>query len=165
MKKVCRKCGKQKTLKLFTVRRACRDGRGSWCSQCARDHANSKYEPKNIGRPCAFCGRPLVKGGRKFCSRLCKSRDFFTRERWLMRTYNLTKEAHAALLVKQGGVCAVCKQPPGKTRHKEAVLAVDHCHSTERVRGLLCFKCNVVLGLVGDDPEILRRLIRYLRRK
>lgn len=57
----------------------------------------------------------------------------------------------------QGGVCAICGKPPGDTR-----LAVDHDHVTDEVRGLLCVKCNVALGLINDDIDILASMASYL---
>lgn len=43
-------------------------------------------------------------------------------------------------------------------------LAVDHCHSTHIVRGLLCSRCNQVIGRMNDDPNLLRRMALYLER-
>ena len=59
---------------------------------------------------------------------------------------------------EQEGRCAVCysELTPGKT------TVVDHDHRTGRVRGFLCQRCNVVLGMARDDPSILRSAIRYL---
>jgi DNA-binding sugar fermentation-stimulating protein len=53
------------------------------------------------------------------------------------------------MLAEQGGLCAVCKQPPtqNNTRaHWDGKLCVDHCHDTGRVRGLLCNDCNLAVG-------------------
>lgn len=55
--------------------------------------------------------------------------------------YGLTGETYKAMLKEQGGVCALCKMPPGRFR-----LCVDHCHKTGKVRSLLCGKCNSVIG-------------------
>jgi hypothetical protein len=41
-------------------------------------------------------------------------------------------------------------------------LAVDHCHQTDRVRGLLCSKCNLLIGLAKEDPTILKTAASYL---
>lgn len=65
----------------------------------------------------------------------------------------------------QGGVCAACYKPEeskdkryGTTRN----LAVDHCHATGKIRGLLCIRCNLCLGTLKDDRDLLLRLAEYL---
>jgi hypothetical protein len=79
----------------------------------------------------------------------------------LWRNFKLTPEAYEAMLNAQGGVCAICKRPPGKRR-----LAVDHDHDYKRNRGLLCHYCNQALALVEADPEwgdkALEYLVRYI---
>lgn len=63
------------------------------------------------------------------------------------------------LVAKQDGKCAVCGTGPGKFR-----LAVDHCHATGKVRGLLCVTCNLAAGYLRDNPELVRRLADYLEK-
>ena len=72
----------------------------------------------------------------------------------LKRHYNLTVDDFAALIKRQGGVCAICG--------RDVRLGVDHCHDSGRVRGLLCRECNFGVGLFRDDRELLRRAITYL---
>lgn len=72
-------------------------------------------------------------------------------------TYGVTGDEYEALLAAQGGVCAICK---GRRSYN---LAVDHCHATGEVRGLLCRQCNNrLLPTVRDDVGLLRRAIDYL---
>ncbi len=59
----------------------------------------------------------------------------------LWRQYGITLAQYDEMLTRQGGTCAICKKPPKVKR-----LHVDHCHSTGRVRGLLCGSCNGRLG-------------------
>ena len=73
---------------------------------------------------------------------------------------------YAAMNLAQDGVCAICKKPelnrsngPNPKR-----LSVDHCHETGAVRGLLCNNCNRAIGLLGDDPALLRAAVEYLER-
>lgn len=81
------------------------------------------------------------------------------RERQLQKR-GLSTTAFEALLLRQGGVCAICKQPsPIKNRR----LAVDHDHKTDTVRGLLCQPCNVGLGCFFDDPLRLQAAMHYLQ--
>lgn len=78
-------------------------------------------------------------------------------ERSLRYNYGLTSEQYAAMFASQGGLCAVCRGRGGKKG-----LVVDHCHETGVVRGLLCHRCNVGIGALGDAPAALRRAVKYL---
>ena len=73
------------------------------------------------------------------------------RDQRLRRFYGLTQEDYQRMHDEQGGKCALCgsidpgrKRPP--TKWGIGVLAIDHCHKTGRVRGLLCHPCNARLG-------------------
>jgi hypothetical protein len=79
---------------------------------------------------------------------------------YLKRNYGLTIEQYQAKLDAQGGVCAVCAKPDPVPRRR---LAVDHCHDTGRVRGLLCGLCNSAIGKFKDDPKMLDKAAAYLR--
>lgn len=77
----------------------------------------------------------------------------------LKRKYGITIEQYDDLYAEQGGTCAICCAPPdGEER-----LAVDHCHDTGAVRGLVHRTCNTAIGLLRDDPELLTRAAEYLR--
>jgi recombination endonuclease VII len=73
------------------------------------------------------------------------------------RRYGISGDDYYTLLKRQGGACAICKKKPGRRR-----LAVDHCHSTHWVRGLLCSKCNTGLGQFDDDVPRMLAAIAYL---
>lgn len=79
----------------------------------------------------------------------------------LKRKYGLTFETREALLVAQGGLCRLC----GKsiTFGGAGGAHTDHCHTTGKVRGILCGKCNTALGTLGDTVEALERAVRYLK--
>lgn len=79
-------------------------------------------------------------------------------DRKLRARYGITLEQYEALSDAQGGVCAVCRQPPG-----DKALAVDHDHRTGLVRGLLCIFDNHRLLGVTDDPDRLAAAAAYLR--
>ncbi len=83
----------------------------------------------------------------------------------LKNTYNLSIEEYNTMLKCQGGVCAICKQPETSVTKTGALkpLAVDHCHTTNKVRGLLCNACNCMLGFAKDTPSILYAGIDYLK--
>jgi hypothetical protein len=77
--------------------------------------------------------------------------------------YGLTAEAFQAMLKKQEGKCAICgsankTSQGGKLRQ----LAVDHDEARQLVRGLLCHHCNLGIGHLLHDPNLLRKAIAYL---
>lgn len=78
------------------------------------------------------------------------------REYELQRNYGIGVAEYNALLHKQGGACAICKSTP------KGALAVDHCHDSGAVRGLLCTSCNNGLGRFRDDPDRLLSAATYL---
>lgn len=84
----------------------------------------------------------------------------------LKSRYGITQERFDEMLLEQGGVCAICSQPETALHNTGQVrrLSVDHCHETGAVRGLLCHRCNLVLGRVEDATAILDAAAVYLRR-
>ena len=79
------------------------------------------------------------------------------------RRFGITPERYSELLKLQNGTCAICKQPETATRlGKVKALAVDHCHQSGAVRGLLCADCNMGIGKLKDDPLVLQSAIQYL---
>lgn len=80
---------------------------------------------------------------------------------WRLRTlFGLTPEGYEELLKKQNGLCYICKQTNRrKTAHLP--LAVDHNHTTNKLRGLLCNRCNLCLGWFEDHKTAI---LTYLRR-
>jgi len=77
-------------------------------------------------------------------------------EYMLKRRYRITTEQWAALYISQDGVCAICEQA--------RELIVDHCHSSGRVRGILCHNCNKALGLFGEDEDRMGKAIEYIKK-
>lgn len=134
-----KRCGRCRTFKPvieFSRASATKDGRYGYCKPCSTK-ANREWYLKN---------RPARKRQRRNYDRLKK--------------YGLTASDYAEMLERQAGGCALCGSD-GKVAHKE-VLAVDHCHVTGKVRGLLCDSCNRAIGLLADDPEFLRLAALYL---
>ena len=82
------------------------------------------------------------------------------RRSFLRRKYGLSLADFDRILGIQGGGCKICGEKPGKGRPN---LHVDHCHATNRVRGLLCFACNAGLGHFRDNAEILAKASAYIR--
>lgn len=75
----------------------------------------------------------------------------------LKQKYGITLEDYDRMFLLQGGVCAICKKS-SYPKH----LSVDHCHKTDRVRGLLCTLCNIGLGAFIDNTRTLESAKQYL---
>jgi len=82
------------------------------------------------------------------------------RETNLMKSFGMTIEEYDKLAEFQQNGCAICRLPCISGRR----LAVDHNHETGEIRGLLCVKCNAVLGLINDDENLILKIIDYLKR-
>ena len=74
----------------------------------------------------------------------------------MTRSTGISLVDYDAMLQRQNGACAICKR-------SGQALCVDHCHACGKVRGLLCGKCNSVLGFCGDSPAHLLMAAAYLR--
>ncbi len=78
------------------------------------------------------------------------------REKELLRRYGVDYDKREQFFISQGGKCAICG--------KKVKLVVDHKHDgTKNIRGLLCSRCNVGLGMFGDNSVTLQSAIRYLK--
>jgi predicted nucleic acid-binding Zn ribbon protein len=108
---------------------------------------------------CLLCGKAVEAGPRlsrpkQFCSLTCKSLYWQKEHREehnfasARRAYGIGKIEYDEMLTNQGGVCAICKRPPADTR-----LCIDHDHATGHVRGLLCSRCNGMLGWLEQYEE------------
>jgi hypothetical protein len=84
----------------------------------------------------------------------------------LKKKYGISLEDYESLHKAQDGLCCICKKPESITTKKRiSRLAVDHCHVTGKIRGLLCFKCNTSIALIEEDPNRLKAIRDYLEIK
>jgi hypothetical protein len=79
---------------------------------------------------------------------------------WLacLKKFGITEDDYNEMFERQFGLCAICRKPENDIK-----LAVDHCHETGKVRGLLCKRCNMGIGLLGDNPDTLISAAMYLK--
>lgn len=97
----------------------------------------------------------------KDCMRLYqKSRKEIIRGGNLKRVFNLSREEYNAILLEQEERCKICKKHVSEFTKE---LAVDHCHKTNKVRGLLCSSCNTGIGHFKDNVELMNEGIKYLQ--
>lgn len=121
------------------------------CSVCGpvKVYRNSPYK----GRPSYRCSIAAIASVRR---RQEEAPDVHRNARF-QRLYGITVEQYDAMLNSQGGLCARCGQTSSGMR-----LAVDHCHDTGRVRGLLCGPCNTYLGRLEAGLGSLAGDLRYI---
>lgn len=132
---------------------------------CRRGHAfttENTYQSRNNKRICLECRRVVQKNWK----RNNPDKVAYNRQKWQeanpgkaaehRRKYNygLTNDQYLAMLEKQKGQCAICKEV--------LPLCIDHDHTTGKIRGLLCDKHNKGLGFFNEDPEILQEAVSYL---
>jgi hypothetical protein len=77
---------------------------------------------------------------------------------YIMKRYGLTRADYFKLMDNQNKACAICKTvfTDSKSIH------VDHCHNKKYVRGLLCTRCNIMIGMALENPTILDNAKLYI---
>lgn len=135
----CSKCNKNKPIASFCINRQRKSGLNGICKSCKKSYDGNNLEGN--------------------------------RNRKLKSNFGLTLKQYNAILNSQNGRCAICGQKEVAFLHgKVKNLSVDHNHSCcsgvkscgKCVRGLLCHKCNIAIGLLGDDLTLLQRAIHYI---
>ncbi|MCX5379288.1 endonuclease VII domain-containing protein [Streptomyces sp. NBC_00091] len=147
----CRKCVSEYCAERYRARRAAEgktvrekvdvpDGR-KLCRTCGEVKPHSEWHrrksaPDGLATRCKACRKPRDSAGH------------------LKRKYGITEAERDQMIAAQGGLCCLCLRAPA--------VHVDHCHTTGRVRGVLCFNCNVGLGLLKENPDRFRRAAAYV---
>jgi hypothetical protein len=171
---VCLFCGTSKRVKPHKRTQ-------KYCSVSCRSLHTEKMHSEVIEKSCTKCktvkpreGFPLNSRNPRLLTSICrdcsnqyKDPDYYKKNRdksiktsrasMLRRTYNITESEYDKMLKEQNEVCKLCGKPPSKKR-----LAVDHCHKTGKIRGLLCSFCNTGIGMLKDDVVLLQKAIEYL---
>lgn len=134
-RKVCHKCNKEKSLNLFM-----------------------KDSPSQKRHVCKECNASHVKEWQKKNT----EKAALKAQRYQMRVrHKITAKEYLQMFTEQKGLCALCGDSQYNMKQS---LHVDHCHLTNKVRGLLCRNCNMGLGTFCDSEEFLQRAIEYLRK-
>lgn len=77
--------------------------------------------------------------------------------------YNLTQPEYEAKLTEQNNVCPICDRTPTLRKGRKLLFVVDHNHTTNKVRSLLCDSCNLAIGHLEEDIDRALKLIEYLK--
>lgn len=139
--KSCSRCNEEKHIDMFPKAKPgtpsyskYKNGIKPWCKECYRVY-NTKYMRD------ARSKKPMYS-------------HYFSK-------YGLTTEEVMEMHEQRNFKCDICGE---NTDHRYDKLCVDHCHSTGKVRGLLCFSCNIVLGNAKDNIDTLKNAITYLEK-
>jgi len=135
--KVCPKCKEEKSRSLFYKCKTSKINCSPYCKVCSNLRTTS-YARSNKDKI-----QPLLAGYA------------------LKRRYGISVEEYEALLINQNYKCAICsieQCPSGRN------FAVDHNHTTGKIRGLLCSNCNTSLGRMKDSKQLLQKAIEYLEK-
>ena len=130
-----------------------------------------KKRGKIIRKTCKRCNKEFdalaikIRAGKaKFCNLKCyhsfrtenaKDAAEQRRKHSLKHKYGLSISEYDTILISQNKLCKICNKYMEKP-------FVDHCHKSNKVRGLLCSSCNSIIGFAYDEIEILQRAIEYL---
>lgn len=160
--KPCKRCGADEWYEVGT--------RGQHCAPCHRGYTSAyrkrkRHEPafraKNAAHRRKYRKRDYVRERERVYSKAyhqrpeVKARNLaYMRSRW-WRDSGITLDQYHARVESQGERCKICQRVTLN-------MHVDHCHDSDRIRGLLCKQCNLGLGHFKDQPTVLRAAASYL---
>lgn len=180
--KYCIRCKTTKSYDDFYKNKLSKDGHYHYCKSCKSDYSKKKYDNKRVfpekknGKliHCRRCWEyleqdqfPKIRKNGKYSSfTYCKKCDDEIGTLFNLKRFNMTREDYVKLEEKQNKKCKICNEKENKNKR----LSVDHNHECcdgafscgKCIRGLLCSRCNKVLGQVNDDRNILENMINYL---
>jgi hypothetical protein len=142
--------------------------RRMYCGPACKHAAGEAAKKLRAGaqdRVCACGSTEVARVGKPVCPACRKDPRSSesakaTERRRTLRRYGITEQVWDHMLARQGGKCAVCRTDTpggrGETWH------IDHDHVTGQVRGLLCQRCNLAIGMLGDSPDLMRTALRYV---
>jgi hypothetical protein len=134
MMKLCSKCGIEKDIERFDYHTKGRDRRHPQCKDCRSKYEAVRYQNNKEAIKARQGPYNYVK-------------DY-------TRKYKITEEQYKQMQERQHGLCAICQ--------RDKKLVIDHCHSTKKVRGLLCSSCNRGIGSFEDNLAFMQSAIKYL---
>lgn len=140
--KICNRCNKEKNISCFSklspsskTYKRFKNGIKPWCKDCYKSYSRSYMKIKR--------------------SQSGNLQDHY------LKKYGLTRDQVSIMMEDRNHVCDICGN---KSDHRYGKLNVDHCHNTGKVRGLLCFSCNVMIGQSKDNIDVLHKAIKYLEK-
>jgi len=151
-----------------------------YCCTCKlfkeeKDFAKDKSSKGGLAAQCKKCNnaanRKWYNTPRGKCIKETYSKQYRNSERGrrknheshLRLMFRLTLEQYDRMFEQQNGVCAICGKPESAKQNGVCIhLSVDHDHKTGKIRSLLCYRCNSILGRIYEDKNILLSMLSYL---
>jgi hypothetical protein len=143
--KLCKVCNQNKPFNQFYAEPRVSDGCTARCKACIKAAATARY---SINKESILAENKAQYSPEK------------ERAKKLHRTYGLSVELYDHMLKEQGYKCKLCSST--NPQHNYGRFVVDHCHTSGKVRGLLCGECNLMLGKSKDNVNTLQNAISYL---
>jgi len=172
--KECTMCKKFKNFSEFHKFKKSPDGYKHFCKECVKKYDQIRIDKIRVMPRkkqgdlihCRRCEQYLPKSSFWSKNTYCKECQPIIGHTQNLKKYGLTRDAYVDLEKSQNGLCKICGEPEKKKKR----LSVDHDHSCcpnstscgKCIRGLLCFRCNAVLGQTQDDINLLKKMIEYL---
>lgn len=148
--KKCYKCGFLKPLNDFHLRKSSKDGYQATCKLCQKIALADRRKADPIKHS---------NYQKKWRNKNPERAKEINRKTKLKTTYGISPEQFNNMLADQDGCCKICKSPHP---HGKGTWHIDHCHSTGKLRGLLCHYCNTGLGAFRDNLFLLKSAMEYL---
>ena len=147
--KRCSKCGETKQVSEFWRNIRIKDGYEGQCKACHKE----------------YCHRPDVAERNRKYNR-DRSKRLYTKEkgrnRNLKKNHNITLDEFHEKLKAQSGKCEICQKP--FRSYSGRGIHVDHNHATGKIRGILCYNCNLMIGFAADSKSTLENAVSYIDR-
>lgn len=132
--KECTSCKKELPVTNFYKSNSKKSGYKSHCKECVKERSKANYHSPEQNK------RRIEN-------------------HWRTHGLDMTVEKYDALFEQQNGKCGICGTNKNRNNSR---FCVDHCHTTGKIRGLLCHDCNTSIGKLGDSKEGLMKAIEYL---
>lgn len=166
--KHCTRCQNDKPISDYYKDKNKKDGLQQWCKSCVSE-TQKLVRKENPAKTRAWAKRHYYKDHEK-----SKKRKILSTTKWIknnpekfelfrlnakLKRYGISRDQYESLLIIYNFACGICG------RHQDGLskdLCIDHCHKTGKVRGLLCYNCNLAVGHLKDDPDLALSAAKYL---
>lgn len=159
--KTCKQVNPQ-PLSCFSKNSARPDGLQYYCKTCSKEKIKTDQK-NNPDKWAGYARKYRVNNYDKHRENAKKYKSLHperVKNTVLKRNFGITIDQFNKMFSAQGGCCLICGRHASEFKKS---LAVDHCHKTGKIRGLLCHHCNTAIGLLQDEPVLAVKLAEYLK--